>query len=318
MLNPTQKNKDRKTTVWNNLVSAVNKYNKCLFVNVDNVTSKQICIMRKALREIDAQMVMGKNTLMRTCIRSMQAEDKKKGVNRPHLQLILDQFNLNVGMIFSNGDLQEVKKIIDSQKREAPAKIGALANADVTVPAGPTGMDPKQTQFFQALNIQTKIVKGQVEIVNPVKVINDGDKITPGQAVLLDKLKIRPFEYKMWVLKVLDNGALFPPKVLDITTDSILESFTKNAQNVTALSLGSGFVTAQAAQHLVINAFKNLAAAGMGAGFSFKQAEALVSAASNAVAAPVASAPQAAASSKKAEVKKEESEEEMDMGDFFG
>ena len=56
-----QKNKDRKTTVWNNLVSAINKYNKCLFVNVDNVTSKQICIMRKALREIDAQMVMGKN-----------------------------------------------------------------------------------------------------------------------------------------------------------------------------------------------------------------------------------------------------------------
>lgn len=166
---------------------------------------------------------------MRTCIRSMQDEDKKKGVNRPHLQIILDQFHLNVGMIFSNGDLQEVKKIIDSQKREAPAKIGALANADVTVPAGPTGMDPKQTQFFQALNIQTKIVKGQVEIVNPVKVINDGDKITPGQAVLLDKLKIRPFEYKMWVLKVLDNGALFPPKVLDISTESVLKAFTTNA-----------------------------------------------------------------------------------------
>jgi len=47
------------------------------------------------------------------------------------------------------------------------------------------------------LNIQTKIVKSQVEIVNPVKVITEGDKITPGQAALLDKLKIRPFFYKM-------------------------------------------------------------------------------------------------------------------------
>lgn len=253
---------------------------------------------------------------MRTCIKEMMKEDKEKKVHRPQLQLILDQFNLNVGMIFSNGDLQEVKKIIDSQKREAPAKIGALANADVTVPAGPTGMDPKQTQFFQALNIQTKIVKGQVEIVNPVKVINDGDKITPGQAVLLDKLKIRPFEYKMHVLNVLDNGEMFPPKVLEITHDSIIESFKKHAQNVTALSLGSGFVIPQAAQHLVLNAFKNLAAAGMGSGFSFKQAEALANAAASSVAAPVADAPKAAA--KKEEVKKEESEEEMDMGDFFG
>jgi large subunit ribosomal protein LP0 len=56
-------------------------------------------------------------------------------------------------MIFTNGDLAEVKKILDSQVREAPARIGSIAPADVTVPAGPTGMDPKQTSFFQALNI---------------------------------------------------------------------------------------------------------------------------------------------------------------------
>jgi large subunit ribosomal protein LP0 len=51
-------------------------------------------------------------------------------------------------MIFSNGDLADVKKILDSQVREAPARIGAIAPSDVTIPAGPTGMDPKQTSFF--------------------------------------------------------------------------------------------------------------------------------------------------------------------------
>jgi len=51
-------------------------------------------------------------------------------------------------MIFSNGDLADVKKILDSQVREAPARIGSIAPADVTVSAGPTGMDPKQTSFF--------------------------------------------------------------------------------------------------------------------------------------------------------------------------
>jgi large subunit ribosomal protein LP0 len=59
----------------------------------------------------------------------------------------------NTGIIFSNGDLSEVKKIIDTQKREAPAKAGSIAPDDVFITAGPTGLDPKQTSFFQALNI---------------------------------------------------------------------------------------------------------------------------------------------------------------------
>ena len=173
-------------------------------------------------------------------------------------------------MIFTNGDLSVIKKILDSQVREAPAKIGSIAPSDVTVPSGPTGMDPKQTSFFQALNIQTKIVKGQVEIVNPVKVITTGDKVSPGQAALLEKLKIRPFEYKMHIKNVLDGNAIYSPAVLNITLESVLEAFTKSAQNVTAVSLASGYVTSAAASHLILNAFKNLAAAGLGSGFVFK------------------------------------------------
>jgi ribosomal protein L10 len=58
------KNKDpqtRKDKVWSIAQMAVVKYSRCLFVNVDNVTSKQICVMRKSLRDMDALMVMGKN-----------------------------------------------------------------------------------------------------------------------------------------------------------------------------------------------------------------------------------------------------------------
>jgi len=58
----------RKDKVWANVQLACNKFTKCIFVNVDNVTSKQICVMRKALREIDALMVMGKNTLILAAI----------------------------------------------------------------------------------------------------------------------------------------------------------------------------------------------------------------------------------------------------------
>merc|ERR1712195_344037 len=204
------KKQERKDKVWENTQTCCAKYSKCMFVNVDNVTSKQICIMRKQFREIDAVMCMGKNTLMRKAIKEMQDADIEENKSRPHLNIITDALVLNTGCIFTNGDLSVISKILDTQVRSAPAKVGSMAPIDVTVPAGPTGMDPKQTGFFQALNIQTKIVKSQVEIVNAVKVISSGEKITPGQAALLEKLKVRPFEYKMNILNILDNGEIYP------------------------------------------------------------------------------------------------------------
>jgi len=149
--------------------------------------------------------------------------------DRPQLSIISDQLTLNIGMIFTNKDLGKIKEILDANSREAPARVGSIAPDSVVIPPGPTGLDPKQTAFFQALSIQTKIAKAQIEIVNPVTIIKEGDKIGPSQAALLDKLKIRPFEYKMHIKNYLDGGKLIDAKVLSISKDAIIEKFTKKA-----------------------------------------------------------------------------------------
>lgn len=95
----------------------------------------------------------------------------------PELDKLVNLLKGNTGLIFSNGDLSDIKKIIDEQVREAPAKVGILAPDDVWIRAGSTGLDPKQTSFFQGLNIQTKIVKTQIEIVADKKVITAGTKV---------------------------------------------------------------------------------------------------------------------------------------------
>ena len=209
--------------------------------------------------------------------------------------------------------------MLDANSREAPARVGSIAPDRVIIPPGPTGLDPKQTGFFQALSIQTKIVKAQIEIVNPVTIIKEGEKINQSQAALLDKLKIRPFEYKMNISKFLDGGKLIDAKVLSISKDSILEKFKKNASQLTALSLGSGYVIKSAAPHLIMNAFKNLAAVGIAADYEFDQLKAVKSAA----AAAPASGGGGGGAGKPAEAVKEEAppeepEEDVDMGDLFG
>jgi large subunit ribosomal protein LP0 len=284
--------------------------------------------MRKALRAIDAKMIMGKNTQLKAAIADITAEPDPRKADyeqrkltwkpRPHLNIIRDNLNGNTGLIFTNGDLSAISDILDTQVRAAPAKVGSIAPKGVIIPPGPTGMDPKQTQFFQALNIATKIVRAQIEIVNAVTIIVEGDKINPSQAALLDRLKICPFEYKMHIKSFMENGKLYSAKVLKIKPADVLAAFTTSASNLTAISLASGYMVSSAAPHLIINAFKNLAGASIASGYSFPALEAMKSAA-KAAPAPAGGAP--AASAPAAAPKKEEKppvEEDVDMGGMFG
>lgn len=247
------------------------------------------------------------------------AERKDNWHECSELEKIVNLLKGNTGIIFSNGDLSEIKKVIDEEAREAPAKVGAIAPSEVWIRAGSTGLDPKQTSFFQQLNIQTKIVKTQIEIVADKKIITAGVKIEATHAALLDKLKIRPFSYKMHVKKVYEDGQVFGAEILDITTSDILKKFQTAITNMACISLGSGYITKPAAPHLILNAFKNLAALTFDSTHTFKQAETLKSAAKNAVqvAAPVAAGGGAPV---KEEVKEEKKEEEadVDMGGLFG
>lgn len=184
--------------------------------------------------------------------------------------------------------------------------------------AGSTGLDPKQTSFFQQLSISTKIVKTQIDIVADKKIITSGQKIEATHAALLDKLKIRPFSYKMHVKKVYEDGTIFNPDVLDITTEDILARFRKTIGNLASISLASGFIIKPAVPHLLANAFKNLAAVTFDSDYSFKQADKMKEAAKNAVhVAPVAGGAKTAAPAK-VEEKVVEEAADVDMGGLFG
>jgi len=235
----------------------------------------------------------------------------------PAIEKIMNQLKGNINLIFTNGDLGEVKQVLDEEIRPSPAKAGMIAPKDVSVPAGPTGLDPKQTAFFQNLQIQTKIVKAQIDIVADKQVVTKGEKVDSTQAALLEKLKIYPFEYKMEVRRILQGGNIFDAAVLDLSNDVILEKFKRAIGIQSALSLGAGFPTQASAPHSILNAFKNLVAASAESGYEFDQAKAFLDAAKNAPAAGVA-APAGGAVAEAPKDEKKEEEEDVDMGGLFG
>lgn len=300
-----------KSNYFEKMIQLLVEYPKCFVVAADNVGSKQMQRIRIALRG-SAVVLMGKNTMMRKAIRGHLEEN-------PALEKLLPHIKGNVGLVFTKVDLSDIRKVIDNNKVAAPAKAGAIATVDVTVPAQCTSLGPEKTSFFQALAIQTKITKGTIEILSDVKLIKTGDKVGASEATLLNMLKISPFTYGLQIEQVYDSGTLFDVSVLDITDDDIRARFLQGVQNVSSISLAINYPTLVSVPHSIVNGFKNLLAIAVVTDIDFAEAETAKEFVKDpskfAAAAAAAPAAEAAPVEQKEEKKVEESEsEDEDMG----
>lgn len=262
--------KDRKAWYFERMEELITTYAKLFVVSVDNVGSNQMQQIRLALRPLDTVILMGKNTMMRKIVKNFA----EKNPGHP-FETLMPLIKGNIGFVFTNADLADVRDILEANRVPAPARVGAVAPVDVVVPAGPTDSGPEKTAFFQTLQIATKIVKGRIEITSPVDLLFKGDKVGASEAQLLAMLDIRPFTYGLVVEMVYDNGSIYSPEVLDITDDVLEAKFSLALSNVASLSLGANYPTVASVPHSVCNAFKTLVSIAVECdSYSFEKADA--------------------------------------------
>lgn len=258
--------KQRKSEYSEKLNKYLDKYDKILSINVNNVSSKKVAETRLQLRPQDINILMGKNTIIRKVLRDrashLQMIDPKASAGA---EAMLEMINGNIGLMFvpENTNIAELRKQIVSDKVQSQAKAGVSAPSDVVVPAGPTGQDPSQTSFFQALDIPTKINRGQIEIVSDVQLIKKGEKVNRSAAELLIMLGIKPFYYGIGIQHVYDHGSLYPDRVLDISENDVAFAFSRSVLEVASLCLILNFPTTASVLHNIMDAYKNLVAVGL-------------------------------------------------------
>jgi large subunit ribosomal protein LP0 len=312
--------KEKKVAYFTKLMDLFQEYSKMFIVGVDMVGSKQIQNVRLAIRGKGA-MLMGKNTMIRKCI--------KDNLDRyPQLEVLLPYILGNNAFVFIKTDFDVVRKIITDNFVGAAARAGVVAPIPVTIPKGVTSLQPTETSFFQALNISTKITKGAIEILNDVELIKKGSKVQPGEAVLLQKLGVKPFTYGLEILAVYDDGSVFEPSVLDISEADLLSRFQAGINNVAAVSLAAQYPTLVSIPHSIINGYKNALSIALTTDYTFPAAqkvkdflsdpEAIARAVAAAAAVPAkATAAPAKAAAVAAPVEEEKEEEEAVSFDLF-
>jgi large subunit ribosomal protein LP0 len=58
------------------------------------------------------------------------------------LNVLIEKCRGKIGYIFTDTPAFELKPIIESNRVKTDAKVGMIAQCDVVVPPGPTGLDP--------------------------------------------------------------------------------------------------------------------------------------------------------------------------------
>jgi len=313
--------RSKKVQYFTHLEECLTSYARAVIVDCDFVGSKQLSGIRIALRG-KAELLFGKNTMIRKCIRNLT-----KDGTHPEWESIIPVMRGNLGFIFTNDPFDDILDTIETHVRASAAKAGVIAPVSCTIPKGPTGLDPAQTSFFQALNIATKINKGSIEIINDCQVVTEGLKVGTSEAALLVKLGIKPFEYGLGVKYVYENG-IFDPSVLKITDSILMGHFGAAVGHVAALSLGAGILTEASLPQLITTGFRNIVGMSLVLGYlEFDQAKLAQDMIDNpgahsggggggGAAKPAAAAKGGAAKAapKAAEPEEEEEEMEFDMG----
>ncbi|KAF2855406.1 60s acidic ribosomal protein-like protein P0 [Plenodomus tracheiphilus IPT5] len=308
--------KEFKAAYFEKLEALLKEYKSIFIVTVDNVSSQQMHEIRHSLRG-EGVVLMGKNTMVRRALKGLVNDS-------PEYERLLPHVKGNVGFVFTNGDLKEIRDKILANRVAAPARAGALAPGDVFVPAGNTGMEPGKTSFFQALGVPTKIARGTIEITSDLKLIEAGNKVGASEATLLNLLGISPFTYGMGIYQIYDNGQTFEPNVLDIEESQLLKAFSSAIATIASISLATNFPTLPSVMHSVVNSYKKVLSVAIETDYEWEEIAELKDRIANpdkyASAGPAAGAAASGgdAPAAKEEAKEEEKEESEDDDMGFG
>eukprot|EP01084_Bolivina_argentea_P298098 513654_1 len=255
-----------KTDYAAKLKQLFDEYDSFLIITIDNVSSQQINEMRKDFRG-RVRFLFGRNTLIRKIIKMYIIETGQK-----HFMSLLEAIQGNCGLAFTKESLSLIKQEIRARIKQCAAKAGSISPVDIFVPAGPTGMEPSNTniEFLQRLDIPFRMNRGQLDIEEEIHLIEKGTKVVSSHAQLLRMLGIKPFYYGVEVEWFWERGTILRAHGFDCYCSycggyprELLPSFTRGIRNVSAFCMTVKHATIANVPFSLINAYRKVCALGL-------------------------------------------------------
>ena len=217
-------------------------------VNLADIPAPQLQTMRKSLAG-KAVIRMSRKNFIKIAL---------DNVDKENIEGLEDYLEGQPAMVFTEMNPFKLFKILEDSKTEAPAKAGAIAPADIVVPAGDTSFPPGPILGeLQQAGINAKIDKGSIVVQEDAVVVKEGEAVPKDVADVLTKLEIHPMEVGIDLLAVYEDNTIYTADVLEIDEEETKTNIATAYQNAINLSVFAGIVNSQSAPILIQQAARD-------------------------------------------------------------
>jgi len=221
--------RERKEKIINELVGYLKNYKYFIIADLFKIKSADLQALRKIFYD-SLKFKVVKNSLFRVALKKVYEENTIKKLE-PYLQ------KQNI-FIFSNANPYEIYLQLEKNKIKTAAKPGDIAEEDIIIPAGNTGITPGPVMSkFSKLKIPTKVEEGAITVTKDTVVVKKGDKISSEVVELLNLLGIKPISVTLKLKYGFDGKNIIENIYLDL--NQIKKEIEKAQQYVLNLSLNA-------------------------------------------------------------------------------
>jgi len=255
--------KEREIPEWKKRVVAeleelFRKYPVVGIADLTGMPTKQLQLIRKKFRKQVVFKVAKKRLILLAAERSGLPKEK-----------IEEFIQGSTMLLFTDMNPFKLARMIEQEKVPVPAKPGQVAEKEIVIPEGDTGITPgPMLSVFGKLRIPYEIRKGTVYVKKDTVVAKPGDVIGTDLAGLLQQLGIMPFEVGLKLVAVLDRGVIIPREELLFDVDQFAMDVAAAAREAIGLAAEIMFFAVPEAVELALaKAERSVAAIASEAGF---------------------------------------------------
>lgn len=211
----------------------IENYSVIGLANIFRIESNMLQNIRKNLRgKIGLKII--KNNLLKIALEEVDRE------NISELKKLLEGAT---ALVYTDLNPYKMKKLIEENRSFTLAKAGYISPKDIAIEAGDTGFPPGPiiTELNEA-GLKTRIKGGTIWVREDTKIVEDGEEITPMQAIVLARLNIRPIELGLDLYAAYD-GEIYESEDLKVDIDAILNNLKVGAQQGYSLAINIEFIT---------------------------------------------------------------------------
>ncbi|MFA6268501.1 MAG: 50S ribosomal protein L10 [archaeon] len=213
---------------------------------LDKLPASIVSVLRKKLA--------GKAELRVSKTRVVQRALVEAGIDTKKLDPYIAK---SVLVIFSKINPFELFSFVKKNKGSAAAKENDVADADILVQAGDTGLPPGPAlSTLKAAGLEVKVAGATIAISKDKVVAKKGEPIKKEVADVLGKLNIKPIKIGMSIIGVLDlnDNTFYAADVLDVDEEELFNKFVLAYQQSMNLAVNAEIFEDKAVELIVVKA----------------------------------------------------------------